>query len=110
MFYLNKDNEMRIILLNVIIANFLFSADLTASYKIDGMMCSMNCPGKVNEALKEVDGVKSCDVDFKTKTATVIYNDEKITSDLIAKTISKATYYKVQEKSISFWEKLFGKS
>lgn len=100
---------MKIIISSVFIAGFLFGADLTTSFQIDGMMCAMNCPGKVNEALKGVEGIKSCKVDFETKMATVVYNDDKISSDIIAKTISKVTYYKVKEKNITFWEKIFGK-
>jgi copper chaperone CopZ len=100
---------MKKIILSVFTAGLLFGEDLTISYQIDGMMCSMNCPGKVNESLKGVEGIKSCIVDFETKTAIVVYNDDKISSDIIAKTISKATYYKVKEKNISLWEKIFGK-
>ena len=100
---------MKIVILYIIIESFLFGAELTVSYQVDGMMCAMNCPGKVNEALKGIEGIKSCNVDYETKTATIIYNDEQITTDIIAKTISKATYYKVTEKSTSFWGKLFDK-
>jgi copper chaperone CopZ len=69
----------------------------------------------VNESLNGVKGIKSCKVDFETKTATVVYDDEIIDSYKIAKTIAKSTYYKVKnlnekEKSDSFWNWLFGKS
>jgi len=100
---------MKLVKLYIIIGSFLAGAELTVSYQVDGMMCSMNCPGKVNEALKGIEGIKSCNVDYETKTATIIYNDEQITTDMIAETISKATYYKVTEKSTSFWGKLFDK-
>ena len=77
-------------------------------------MCGVNCPQKVNNALNGIDGIKSCKVDFESKTATVVFDNEKIDSDKIAKTISKATYYKVmdlnkKEKSVSFWDWIFGK-
>lgn len=93
----------------------LFSDESTAIYHVDGMMCATNCPQKVNDALYGVDGIKSCKVDFASKTATIIFDDEKIDSDKIAKTISKGTYYKVmdlnqKEKSGSFWNWLFGKN
>ena len=92
----------------------LNAKDVSVKYTVDGMMCSSNCPGKVNEALKGMDGIKSCNVDFETKTATVIYNDTVLDPKLIAETITKATYYKVEEKkvkqkSMSFWERVFGK-
>ena len=106
---------MTIILISITALGLLFADESTAIYRVDGMMCAINCPQKVNEALDDVDGIKSCKVDFASKTATIIFDDEKINSDRIAKTISKGTYYKVmdlnkKEKSGSFWDWLFGKS
>ena len=106
---------MKTILIALTAFGFLFSAESTATYRIEGMMCAMNCPQKVNDSLNGVDGIKSCKVDFESKTATVIFDNEKIDSEKIAKTIAKGTYYKVmdlnkKEKSGSFWDWLFGKS
>ena len=106
---------MKTILILFITVGFLFSGESTAIYRVDGMMCAMNCPQKVNESLNGVDGIKSCKVDFESKTATVVFDDKKIDSDKIAKTIARGTYYKVmdvnkKEKSGSFWDWLFGKS
>ena len=106
---------MKRIIIAFIALGFLFSDESIATYRVDGMMCAMNCPQKVNDSLNGVDGIKSCKVDFETKTATVIFVDEKINSDKIAKTIAIGTYYKVmdlnkKEKSGSFWDWLFGKS
>ena len=106
---------MKTILIVLTAFGFLFSDESTATYRVEGMMCAMNCPQKVNDSLNGVDGIKSCKVDFESKTATVIFNNEKIDSEKIAKTIAKGTYYKVmdlnkKEKSGSFWDWLFGKS
>ena len=106
---------MKIILVIFTAFGFLFSDESTVTYRVEGMMCAMNCPQKVNDSLNGVDGIKSCKVDFESKTATVIFDNEKINSDKIAKTIAKGTYYKVmdlnkKEKSGSFWNWLFGKS
>ena len=106
---------MKIIIFGLISFGFLFSGESTAIYRVDGMMCAVNCPQKVNDSLNGVDGIKSCKVDFASKTATIVFDDEKIDSDKIAKTISKETYYKVMDlnkkkKSGSFWGWLFGKS
>ena len=106
---------MKTILIALTAFGFLFSGESTATYRVEGMMCAMNCPQKVNDSLNGVDGIKSCKVDFKSKTATVTFDDEKIDSDKIAKTIAKGTYYKVmdlnkKEKSGSFWNWLFGRS
>ena len=106
---------MKTILIALTVFGFLFSGESTATYRVEGMMCAINCPQKVNDSLNGVDGIKSCKVDFESKTATVIFDNEKIDSDKIAKTIARGTYYKVmdvnkKEKSRSFWDWLFGKS
>ena len=106
---------MKMILNALTAIGFLYSDESTAKYRVDGMMCAVNCPQKVNDSLDGVEGIKSCNVDFASKTATVVFDDEKIDSDKIAKTISKGTYYKVmdlnkKEKSGSFWDWLLGKN
>ena len=106
---------MKTILIVLTACGLLFSGESTATYRVEGMMCAMNCPQKVNDSLNGMDGIKSCKVDFESKTAIVIFDDEKIDSDKIAKTIAKGTYYKVmdlnkKEKSGSFWNWLFGKN
>ena len=106
---------MKMIILCVMVLGLLFSGESIATYRVDGMMCAMNCPLKVNESLNGLDGVKSCKVDFESKTATVVYDNEKIDADKIAKTIAKGTYFKVKdlnekEEFSSFWNWLFGKS
>ena len=106
---------MKIIILNIMVLGLLFSGESMATYHVDGMMCARNCPKKVNESLNGLDGVKSCKVDFESKTATIVYDDEKIEADKIASTIARGTYFKVKnlnakEGSGSFWNWLFGKS
>ena len=106
---------MKTILMILTACGLLFSGESTATYRVEGMMCAMNCPQKVNDSLNGMDGIKSCNVDFESKTAIVIFDDEKIDSDKIAKTIAKGTHYKVmdvnkKEMSRSFWDWLFGKS
>ena len=106
---------MKIILLSIIGLSLLFSIELTANYRVDGMMCAINCPKKVNESLDGVEGIKSCRVDFESKTAMVVYDDDIIDSDKIAKIISKGTFYKVndmnkKDDSGSFWDWLFMKN
>ena len=106
---------MKMISISITTLVFLFAGESIVTYRVDGMMCAMNCPIKVNESLNGIDGIKSCKVDFKTKTAIVVFDDKKINSDKIAKTIAKSTYYKVndlnqKEELGSFWEWLFGKN
>ena len=106
---------MKTILIVLTTYGFLFSGESTATYRVEGMMCAVNCPQKVNDSLDGVDGIKSCKVDFASKTATIVFDDEKIDSNKISKTIANATYYKVidlnkKDKPVSFWNWLFGKS
>ena len=107
---------MKLIVLLLTCFGLLSAGESTATYRVDGMMCAVNCPMKVNQSLDGVEGIKFCKVDFESKTATVIFDDEKIGREKIAKTIAKGTYYKVmdlskkEEKSSSFWNWLFGKS
>ena len=92
---------------------FIMAGETTAIYKVDGMMCGMNCPMKVKQSLDGVNGVKVCQVDFESKTATVTFDDEKISRKKIADTITKSTYFKVtdsEKKSWSLFSWLFGKS
>ena len=105
---------MKQILLLIVCTGFLIAGESIATYKVDGMMCAVNCPKSVQKSLKNVDGVKTCIVDFDSKTATVTFDDEKIDKNKIADTISKGTYFKVtdnkKQKSWSFFSWLFGKS
>ena len=105
---------MRIFLLSLFYITCLSAIESTSTYKIEGMMCAVNCPQKVNESLNGLNGIKSCKVDFKTKSATVLYDDDKINSEQIAKIISEGTYFKVedinkQNKSFSLWNWILGK-
>jgi Cu+-exporting ATPase len=52
---------------------------------IEGMTC-MHCVGRVEEALKNVDGVSSVMVDLESKTAVINVDtsvDEKVLSDVV---------------------------
>ena len=100
---------MKTIIIIIFSLGILFSNELTAIYYIDGMMCEQNCPHKVNESLKDIKGIKSCKVDFKSKTATITYDSNQINSNTISEIITNKTYYKIKEKTKnqSFWSKIF---
>lgn len=49
---------------------------LTASFEIEGMACPMGCAKPIEKNLAKLDGVKEAHVDFDTKTATVVYDQE----------------------------------
>ena len=104
---------MKTLFITLSTLGFLFSGEITATYSVDGMMCSKSCVQKVNNSLDGIDGIKSCKVDFESKTTTVVFDDEKINSDKIAKTITDKTYYKVKDitrrKPTTWWGWLLSK-
>lgn len=55
----------------------------TATFSIANMTCA-TCPISVKKAMKRVDGVKSVDVDFETKIATVTFDAAITNADAIA--------------------------
>ena len=104
---------MKTLFITLSTLGFLFSGEITATYSVDGMMCSKSCVQKVNNSLDGIDGIKSCKADFNSKTTTVVYNDEIIDSDKIGKTIAEKTYYKVKDitrrKPTTWWGCLLSK-
>ena len=95
---------------------FLFAEDNVAKYKVKGMQCAQSCPVKFTEAIKKIDGVKTCDVNFDQNTATVTYDQNKIDSKALAEAINATTDYDVsdkkaeEKKSGSFLRRFFGSS
>ncbi|WP_416877314.1 heavy-metal-associated domain-containing protein [Litorimonas sp.] len=59
------------------------ATEASSSFAIDKMTCA-TCPISVKKAMKRVDGVKSVEVDYKTKIATVVYDPSKTTPTEIA--------------------------
>ena len=58
-------------------------AQATAQFAIEKMTCA-TCPISVSKAMKRVDGVKSVEVDYETKIATVVYDPALTTAADIA--------------------------
>ena len=88
---------MRLTIQILFISSLLFSGDNTAKVKVTGMMCSYSCVSKVNAVINDIDGVKSCSVDFNKGEATVIYDDDKVGSKEIVNVLTEKTDYKVTE-------------
>ena len=86
---------MKLIIPILFISSILFAGDNTAKIKVNGMMCSYSCVSKVNTVIKNIDGVKSCSVDFDKGEATVVYDDEKVASKDIVNILTKKTDFKV---------------
>ena len=107
---------MKQILVLSMFFGFLFAEDNIAKYKVKGMQCAQSCPVKITEAIKKIDGVKTCDVNFEQNTATVTYDQDKIDSKALAEAINASTDYEVsdkkakEKKSGSFLQRFFGSS
>jgi len=92
-----KGENMKLMIPILFISSILFAGDNTTRVKVSGMMCSYSCVSKVNTVVKNIDGVKSCSVDFDKGEATVVYDDEKVASKDIVNILTKKTDFKVSE-------------
>ena len=86
---------MKLTIQILFISSMLLAGDNTAKVKVTGMMCSYSCVSKVNAVINDIDGVKSCSVDFNKGEATVIYDDDKVGSKEIVSVLTEKTDYKV---------------
>ncbi len=67
------------------------AAEQTATFSVPGMTCA-SCPFIVQSAMSSVDGVSSVEPSLESKTARVVYDDEKTTLDAIALASKNAGY------------------
>ncbi len=79
---------------------FVFAGEKTTNFKVKGMACQYSCPTRVKSALNDVEGVKICDVNYETGTATVTYNDEEIQAKDIEKILSDKTDFEISLEKI----------
>ena len=63
----------------------------TRTFTVEKMTCAA-CPITVKTAMSRVEGVRSVDVDFKSKTATVTFDPTVTTADEIAQASANAGY------------------
>ena len=79
----------------ITISTVLFAAEHTTLFNVKGM----GWPGrayKVSSALKKVAGVKQVTTDYKKHTVKIIFNDDKVNSEKLKKTIEKAGFQVVK--------------
>ena len=77
------------------IFSLLIAKENTALLKVNGMVCSYSCAGKVNSVVQKIDGVKDSSVDFNKGIATIKYDGSKIADKDIVETLKNKTMYKV---------------
>lgn len=61
------------------------------TFVVENMSCAL-CPVTIRTAIARVRGVKSVEVDFKTKTATVVFDPTITTVEAIAAASTNAGY------------------
>ncbi|MGB1311728.1 MAG: heavy-metal-associated domain-containing protein [Leucothrix sp.] len=76
---------------NVATAKIATADQQKVNFNIDNMTCAA-CPITVSKAMKTVDGVEDVAIDFKSKTATVIFDPVKTNPELIGEASTKAGY------------------
>ena len=67
------------------------AAERTVKLAVDKMFCN-SCPLTVSKAIQKVNGVKSAKVDYKTKTAVVVFDDTTASVEAIAAASTNAGY------------------
>ncbi|MCH5164667.1 MAG: heavy-metal-associated domain-containing protein [Clostridiales bacterium] len=72
----------------------LFGKKIQKEIKVDGMHC-MHCAGKVEAAIKALDGVKSVKADPNTKSV-VITSSVELDNALIAQAVKSAGFTMVE--------------
>ena len=89
----------KITLILVALVSFAIAKDDKVNLKIAGMQCAYSCADKVTKVVENIKGVKDCEVDFASNTATVVFDDKKLDSKEIIDVLKKKTSYKVEIQS-----------
>jgi copper chaperone CopZ len=74
-------NTLPSCLLALTLASFVVGCTPHVTIVVPDMMCEEGCAAKVNEVLRKQPGVKSVDVDFANKSATVSIDDKVFDSN-----------------------------
>lgn len=67
------------------------AAAQTRTFAIENMTCAL-CPVTVKRAMEGVEGVRSVNIDFDAKTATVVFDPSVTNADAIAAASTNAGY------------------
>lgn len=61
----------------------------TTSFTIEGMHCEVGCAKNVEKKLAKLDGVKEATIDFEGKKATVTFDTNKQSPEILVETVEK---------------------
>lgn len=70
-------------LMSLIASAVALGAERAAAFSVENMTCS-TCPLTIKVAVKKIDGVRIVRVNYERKTATVVYDDARTTTNEIA--------------------------
>lgn len=75
------------------------TANANTTLAIEGMTCETGCAKRIEQKIAKMEGVKSCEVDFENKKATVIYDDKKVNEENFVSMVEglNDSQYKVSE-------------
>ena len=102
---------MKNIIILLLFTAFGFSHNVSKSYTVEGLTCDYGCVNKVKTVVTALEGVQSCDVDYRQKKMTVVYNEDKLDSkDIIASLDEQTTFTTtpIEENKKGFWSKFKG--
>ena len=72
----------------------------TASFTIEGMSCEVGCANHLEKKLAKLDGVQKAEIDFEAKKATIEYDANVLTPEVLVQTVENAAdgkTYKVSD-------------
>ncbi|HBI00824.1 MAG TPA: heavy metal-associated domain-containing protein [Flavobacterium sp.] len=72
----------------------------TASFTVEGMHCEVGCAGHLEKKLAKLDGVQKAEIDFEAKKATIEYDTNVLTPEVLVQTVENAAdgkTYKVSD-------------
>jgi|TARA_B110000305_G_C19320524_1_gene578687 mercuric ion binding protein len=75
----------------LLISSVTFAKEQTATLSVPGMTCA-SCPYIVKSAISDVDGVKKVTTTFKDRTATVIFDDDVASIEIIQQATTDIGY------------------
>ena len=87
----------RLLIFTLLMSSVAWADVRTVKLSVPSMNCAM-CPITVRKALEKVEGVTQADVDYETKSAVVVYEDQKISVDQLTKATQDAGYPSTEVK------------
>ena len=88
-----------------------FAHNVSKSFTVEGMHCDYGCVQKVKTVVASLDGVQSCDVDYRQKKMTVVYNNDKVNSENIIASLDQNTTFtttEIKDVKKNFWSRFKG--